>query len=193
MRRVAEVTVRPASLADIEDMLEVESAAWPEESRASREMLESRISVFPEGQLCAFSNGHMVGHAATQIIRLDLSNPPSSWFSLTDNGFIRASHDPKGDTLYGINMSVGNSSEGSVAGALLQAIKNELIIDRKLLRGAMGSRMPGYHRYAAKMSAWEYATAKRSNGNPLDPEISLFIALWGGGGSPKRPTKLFPM
>jgi hypothetical protein len=105
------LTVRPATLQDIDEMLRIEGEAWPDGARATRRMLQARTSTFPEGQLCAFANGQMVGHAATQIVRLDLSMPPATWFEATDNGYIVGTHEPDGDTLYGVNMSASNSAQ----------------------------------------------------------------------------------
>ena len=175
------IQIRQATLDDIDEMLRVEAVAWPEGSRATREMFAARIETFPEGQRCAFVNEVMVGHVALQIICLDPEHPEfTTWMEVTDDGFIQQSHNPNGNTLYGVNLSSSGSNVGSVGIALLQAAA---CLGGKLglCRGALGSRMPGYHRVADKMTANEYAFAVHKNGKPIDHEIAFMKQGFGDG------------
>jgi len=175
------IQVRQATLEDIDEMLRVEAVAWPEGSRATREMFAARIETFPEGQLCAFVDGQMVGHVALEIIQLDLDHPGfSTWTEVTGDGFIRQSHDPCGNTLYGVNLSSSGSNVGSVGVSLVRAAL-DLTVRCGLRRAGLGSRMPGYFRLASKMTADEYAFAVHKNGKPIDPEIALMKQVGGDG------------
>lgn len=167
------IIVRQATLDDLEEILLVEEEAWPQEARATEEMFRARIETFPEGTLVAIENGRIMGVVVTEIIKFDIKQPIPTWFEATDNGYIRKSHDPKGDTLYGVNLSVSRYAGREVARLLLEGVK-KIARDHSLKRVAFGARIPRYHRYSEKMTAEEYIQATTNSGRPLDPEIYFY-------------------
>lgn len=180
-----DLEIRQAQLTDIKEILRTEREAWPEGLRATREMFHSRLKTFPEGFLCAVVNGEVEGFVVTEILNYDIQSSSLSWQEATDHGYIRKTHNPKGDTLYGVSLSVSAHVGKRVAISLLEAA-GKLVIKYGLNQVLFGSRIPRYHKYAAQMSLEKYIKAKTRTGRPLDPELGMYqnIGL--------KPVKIIP-
>jgi len=113
--------VRQARLRDIKEILRIEKEAWQKGLRATKEMFHSRLKTFPEGFLYAVMNGEIQGFVVTEILDYDMRGSPLSWKEATDNGYIRKTHNPNGDTLYGVSLSVSTHAQRRVSVALLEA------------------------------------------------------------------------
>lgn len=172
--------IRPLVLQDVESALVVERAAWPppwpQEYVFTARHLQSQIATFQEGLLGAFEDGEVVGFVTTEIICSEFLDKSSTWDQITDQGFIRGSHDAKGDTMYGVNLSVHPKvARRGVAEQLLFA-EARTAIRLGLRRIVLGGRLPRYYKYAEKLSAEEYIAASYPrSGKPLDPELYLYI------------------
>jgi hypothetical protein len=117
----------------------------------------------------------IVGVVVTQIMRYDIDNPIATWAEATDNGFLEKTHDPEGDTGYGVNLSVPPRLAGEGIGEMLTMKGIEKIaIGRALKRGVLGGRMPGYHEVASEMTPDEYMRATRGDGQLTDPELRFY-------------------
>ncbi len=68
VRSFSSIQLHQASLGDLPALLRVEKKAWPEESRASEEMLQSRIQIFSEGVICAKTGNERIGFLCTEIL-----------------------------------------------------------------------------------------------------------------------------
>lgn len=177
--------IRQAQSRDIKEILRIEKEAWPKGLRATREIFHSRLKTFPEGFLCAVMNGEMQGFVVTEILDYDIRSSSLSWQQATDHGYIRKTHNPNGDTLYGVSLSVSARAQRRVAVALLEAT-GKLVIKYGLKQGVFGSRIPRYHRYAAKMPVEEYIKAKTRTGRLLDPELGIYQSVG------LRPVRIIP-
>ncbi len=187
MRR--KIKIRQARVDDIEAMLLVEEKAWPENLRASREMYESRLGTFPQGTLIAEMEGKIEGVVVVQIINSTSIPDIRSWSEATDDGYIRNSHDPKGNSLYGVNLSVCPRIQSRVAVALLEAV-GKLVIRHNFKQIVFGGRIPSFARYVGRYCekngisaisdekrdkiAEHYIQATSRRGNPSDPEITFY-------------------
>lgn len=169
-----EMIVRRAQIEDIEGILSVEEEVWPEELRATANQFISRIETFPEGTIVAVVNGTIVGVIATEIIDYDFNQSALTWDEITDRGFIKETHNPNGDTLYGVDLSV--SPFGVGASRLLMQEIGRLTIGHNLKQGILGARIPRYHKFADIMSAEEYVNTKRKN-RSIDPELIFYARL----------------
>lgn len=187
MRR--KVKIRQAQVDDIEAMLLVEEKTWPENLRASREMYQSRLRTFPQGALVTEIEDRIEGVVVFQIINFDSIPDVLSWKEATDNGYIQNSHNPKGNSFYGVNLSVCPRAQSRVAVALLEAV-GKLAIKHNFKQIVLGGRIPGFIRYlkhyCQKNSvsvisdkkrdkiAKDYIQATNRRGNPLDPQITFY-------------------
>lgn len=177
-RRYPPVRIRPAQKSDIDGLMRVENEAWPEGLRATKEMLISRIETFPLGFLCAEVKGEIRGFACTEIVNYDIERDLYSWYEITDNGFIKKSHDLFGDTLYGVTLTVVDRGRNRLAASLLDA-KKMLVVRLGLRRALLGCRIPCYSKFADKMSVDEYLSSKFLTGNSIDPEFELYQSMGG--------------
>ena len=177
--------IRPVRFKDMKEILRVEREAWPEGLRATKEMFRSRLKTFPEGFLCAVMDEEMQGFVVTEIFDYDIRRSSLSWQQATDHGYIRKTHNPNGDTLYGVSLSVSTRAQKTVAVPLLEAT-GKLVIKYGLKQGVFGSRIPRYHKYAPKMSVEKYIKAKTGTGRLLDPELGIYQSVG------LRPVRIIP-
>ena len=173
----SKIRLRQARIEDIPEILIVEDEAWPEGLQATEEMFRARIETFPEGVIVAENTDRIVGVVVGEIVKYDINAPRiPSWGEITDNGYIRRSHDPSGDTIYGVDLSVSPLASGGVSKTLMLAM-GKLVIRFNLKQGVLGARMPRYHKYADRMTPEEYLTARTKSGKYLDPEIWFYNKL----------------
>jgi hypothetical protein len=176
MRRYSmakKIKIRQASLEDLSEIIRVEKEAWPEGTEASEEMFRSRMEIYPEGVHVAVFKGKIIGVVAFELINYDVNNPITSWKEATDNGMIKNSHNPKGDTIFGIDLTAVPDAPRGTGTRLLVEVGRQAIT-KNLKRGILGGRLPYYKDYADKMTPEEYLKAKNENGEPLDPEVRFY-------------------
>jgi len=171
------VIIRQALPGEVDILLRIEAAAWLEKA-ATREMLLSRMEVFPEGVFCAIKEGRIQGFAVNEIIDLNKFDQNNlSWALLTDNGFLRKSHDYSGDSLYGVSISVPPYVSDKNVALRLYEYGAKLAVRFNLKKIYVGSRIPSFHKYTDKMTAEEYVYKKTAAGRILDPELALYVSM----------------
>lgn len=171
------IHVRQARESDIAEIMRIEEKVWPAEMRATKDMFISRIRTFPDGFLCAVKGKTIQGFVCSEIIKYkDTKKRGFDWYSLSDNGSITKSHNPRGDSLYGISLSVLPQTNIRVMSKIIEGL-GKLIIRKRLKRTVFGARMPKYHKYATKLTPREYILTRRRKGFLLDPELSLYLSL----------------
>jgi len=188
------IRVREARWEDLPGILEVENKAWPEKLRANRQVYEFRLKTFPEGLLIAEADGKIEGVVVTQKVSSEVADQGRSWNEITDGGRIKKTHNPRGNTLYGVNLSVFSRAPRGVATALLEAIGKKAIINN-IKQIVLGARIPGFKRYFEEYChqhrlshlsekqkdeiAEEYIKTFTPKGKPLDPEINFYYTKAG--------------
>ena len=175
MNLTPKIKIRKATVDDIPGILEVERIAWGKDKAATEEMFKSRIKTFPEGILVAVSNEKIVGVIATEIV--NYNGYVKNWYELTDNGFIKRTHNPKGDTLYGVDLSVHPFYQKKGIGKKLMESIGKLAIKYNFKKGILGGRIPNYHKFADKINAEDYVkiTNKKNPWDiPPDPELLFY-------------------
>ena len=136
--------IRTVQKEELDLVAELENKIWPEGTRASKEMFESRFNLFPQGFFVVYKGSEIIGVSTSEIINYSPKNPPSSWEGITDNGWIKKNHNPQGNALYVV--SVGAVSRSGGGSALVQAQK-ELAKQLNLEYLILGARIPGYAAY----------------------------------------------
>ncbi|KKK99153.1 hypothetical protein LCGC14_2635590, partial [marine sediment metagenome] len=168
------VTIREASLKDVERIHAIEVEVWGQKNAASINQISSRIDAFPSGNLVAEADNNILGYSSFILTNFDrfANNSEKDWYSITDNGYV-SNHNPHGKDLFGINFTVHPKAPRSSFRLLILAIAKRGI-ECKVRRYMLGSRIPSYHKYCDTMSVEEYVHAKTSSGNYLDPELCLY-------------------
>jgi predicted amidohydrolase/ribosomal protein S18 acetylase RimI-like enzyme len=140
---------------DLESIVALQLACFPDMKPWSRVHLESMCSIFPEGQLCIERDGKLVASCCSLVV--DASDYPDwhDWREISDNGMIR-NHDPEGDTLYGIELQVHPEARGMKLARRLYDARKDLCRQLHLSRMAIGGRIPGYAKWKDQLTAREY-------------------------------------
>lgn len=171
------VTIRNYKKADFDELIEIQSECFPPPFPAelwwNKEQLTNHTELFPEGALCIEVDGELAGSLTGLIVHFDPLHPNHSWEEITDNGYIR-NHNPEGNTLYIVDISVRPKYRKLGLGKLMMQAMYQVVIQLGLDRLLGGGRMPGYHQAAEVMSAEEYLQ-KLIAGEKKDPVITFLL------------------
>lgn len=175
-RRLAAV-VRNYGPDDFDELIDIQRECFPppfpSELWWTKEQLASHVSLFPEGALCVEADGRLVGSMTALIVKYDPEAEAHTWAETTGEGTI-STHDPSGDTLYVVDVSVRPSYRSFGFGRAMTHAMYHLVVQLGLKRLLGGGRMSGYHRHADGMSAEEYAKAV-VEGRLNDPVITFML------------------
>ncbi len=153
------VRVRPAMLRDVERLVELNEAAYPDLVEDGvvfdGAQLMAQQAVFPEGQIVVERSGAVVGAIATLIVSTTAASLPHTWSAITSYGTF-ASHDRSADALYLADVYVDPAVRGLGIGGLLYEALFRLCERRRLARVVAGGRLWGYHEVASTMSPEDY-------------------------------------
>ncbi len=144
------------------------SVPWTEEE------IGQLITRFPEGQICIEDNGVAVAIALSLIIDFSLFGEQHSYEQIVRGGTFK-SHDPEGDYLYGIDVSVDPEYQGMRLGRRLYDARKELAENLNLKGILLGGRISDYHKFSGEMSAQQYIQ-KVKNKELFDPVLSFQIS-----------------
>ncbi|QDT19934.1 bifunctional GNAT family N-acetyltransferase/carbon-nitrogen hydrolase family protein [Gimesia chilikensis] len=149
------IKVRQLTMDDFDELVEMEKQCFPGMQTWGREHIESQLTTFPEGQLCVEIDGRLAASSSSLILDYDPALEWHNWKAVADDGYIR-NHNPKGDTLYGIEIMVHPEFRGMKLSRRLYDARKELCRTKNLSRIIIAGRIPGYHHYAKTLSAREY-------------------------------------
>lgn len=166
----------------------VEKSAWPDELEAPRDKFQARIDVFSEGFIIAEVNSVVKGMSTAQLTNYD-PNGKLSWNELTDNGYIRKSHNPEGNALYVVSVAVASDTQGLGLGSKLVDAQKELTtkLGKKYL--FLGARVPGYDAYCKEhgdVTIEDYLKLRNEKDESVDPEIRFYMRRG------LKPAKIIP-
>ncbi len=160
-KTVPKIRIRRATKGDVPKLVQLNRAAYPvlasENVVWGEAHLLSHQRIFPEGQLVAEVDGHIVGAISTLVVNLG-SDPlrHHTWSGITDSGYF-TNHDPDGDTLYGADIYVHPDTRGLGVGAALYEARRALCRKLNKRRILAGGRLWNYGEQSDQMSAHEYA------------------------------------
>jgi ribosomal protein S18 acetylase RimI-like enzyme len=170
-----EVTIRNIRLDDVDKILHLQESSFADMAAYGMvwpaSFLKNHMHIFPEGQLCAEINGQIVASASSLVVTLKPNYSEHTWHEITGGGLF-TTHDPKGDTLYGADISTHPKFQRKGIGTMLYNVRKNLAIRKNLRRIVIGGRLFNYYKYANKISALKYSR-KVIKGEIEDP-ILLF-------------------
>ncbi len=170
------ISVRPYTIDDFDQLLDLQREAFPppfpEELLWSKAQIHSHVETFPEGALAALIDDRIVGSATCLIT--EYNGNPHTWEEISDQGFIKASHDPTGDSLYGIDLCVRPSYRGQGIAQSLYEARKQVVQQLGLKRFIAGCRIPGYHLYADRYTPEAYVQ-EVAEGSIKDHVLSFML------------------
>ena len=172
--------VRPRRAEDIPGVIELmrrvyvqphgPEAVWPSET------LEQHLEVFPEGQLLILdAQGKVIADSTSMMLTHDRALRPHRWSEITDHGTL-SSHEPNGDTFYGVDLAVDPDFQGMGLAHILYSARIALAVQRGCRSFVAGARMPGYH-LASDLLTPENYLALVERGLLFDPTLSKQLRL----------------
>ncbi len=170
------IEIRNFTLADYETLKEsmIEAYAslggqyWKEES------MKRLIQKFPQGQIVITHNGKVVGCALSIIVSYDKFSDNHNYRDITAN-FSFESHDPKGDTLYGIEVFVHPDYRGMRLARRLYDARKVLCERLNLKAIVAGGRIPNYKKYADTLTPGAYIERVKRR-EIYDPTLTFQLA-----------------
>lgn len=154
-----QVQIRTMKLDDIPNIVELQKKSFPQMAAEGviwkPKHLEAHSKIFSKGQFCAEYKGSIVGSCSSLIINLEPEYKEHSWLEACGDSFFK-NHDPKGDTLYGADVSTHPDYRRLGIASKLYDARRQLAIMLNLRRIIAGGRIFNYCEYAKKMSPLEY-------------------------------------
>lgn len=140
----------------------------------TRKQFRAMLGRFAEGQLCIEDNGKVIAAALSLMVDYKRYGDFHTHEQITGNGYF-TSHDPNGDSLYGVDVFVDPGYRGLRLGRRLYDARKELCRKLNLRRIIFGGRIPNYDKYADKMSPQQYIELVKAR-EVYDPVLSFQLS-----------------
>ncbi len=168
-------TFRPYKQKDLEQLVRLQKKCYPEDFLYDKELFLSHMRLFPEGTIAVEDpGGKIIASASTMIVDL-VEDEDHTWLEETDNGRI-TSHNPDGDTLYGVNIAIDPEYRQQGLGKQIYEKLFSLVKEHGLKQFFIAIRMPGYHSFYDELSPIEYLHLVEA-GKIVDPDITPAIKI----------------
>lgn len=171
------LTIRTYGKEDFPQLIDIQRECFPppfpSELWWNEEQLTNHVDFFPQGALCAEMDGMLVGSMTGLLVNYQPGNV-HKWAEMTDHGYIKNAHDPQGNCLYIVDISVRPSYRSLGIGRYLMQAMYYLVVYLNLDRLLGGGRMPGYQHYAQTMTAEDYIAAVVAD-KIKDPVITFLL------------------
>lgn len=170
------VKIRPLTLDDYQGLKACMQRAYAQMPGAfwKEHHISKLLGIFPEGQLVVTQNDLIVGCALSIIVRYERFGDTHTYREITGN-FTFDTHDPSGDTLYGIDVFVHPDFRGRRLGRRLYDARKDLCERLNLSGIVFGGRIPNYHEHAEELSPRAYIE-KVKNKELQDPTLNFQLS-----------------
>lgn len=157
------VKVRPLQTTDYEGLKDcmISSYSNMPESYWKEHQINKLLKIFPDGQFVVTINDIIAGCALSIIVRYDRFGDKHTYREITGN-YSFETHDPKGDTIYGIDVFVHPDFRGRRLGRRLYDARKELCEQLNLSAIVFGGRIPNYHEHASTLTPRAYIEKVKS-------------------------------
>ncbi len=164
--------VRNAEPRDIDAIVNLSGRVYGADWGYTGEMIHGHLSHFPEGQFVAEYDKRVVGYCATFRVPETLAMRPHTWREITGGGYA-VRHDPEGEWLYGMEVSVDPDFRGLRIGQRLYDARKKLCERLGLAGIVFGGRLPGLARRLKKFGTAQAYVEAVTAGRVHDPTLSF--------------------
>ena len=174
-----ELNMRNLRMEDFEQLVAMQKICFPGMEVWSEENVRNQLDHFPEGQIGIEIDGRLVASSGSLIIDSDDFDMNMSWDDVCDFGNI-GTHNPEGDTLYGMEIMVHPEFRGMKLATRLYEARKALCRKYNLRRIVIGGRLPGYKNHRNELSITQYVdrVTSRALFDPvLTPQLSNGFSL----------------
>lgn len=151
----ARLVIRPLAMEDLDAIQTLHQRCFPTLAPWRRDELESHLAIFPEGQIGVELDGVLVAISSSLIVHEEDYMKDHTFDQVTGKGML-TTHDPSGDSLYGIDIAVDPTVRGMRLARRMYDARKELVQELNLERMMIVGRLPNYHEHAHEMKAAEY-------------------------------------
>ena len=174
-KREHKLVLRNTRVEDYPDIARMMDRIYPHWDGAwSREQFAAQIARFPEGQICIEDRGRVIAASNALIVNLRHFGDSHTYEEVTGDGYF-TTHDPHGDTLYGADIFVDPDYRDLRLGRRLYDARKTLCENLNLRRIVAGGRIPGYRKYADRMTPVKYIELVKAQ-ELRDPVLSIQLA-----------------
>lgn len=149
------IEIKPLRSSDYEAVKQMQLASFPEMKPWSLFQWEKICNTFPEGQIGIWIDHTLAASSCSLILNFDEYNAKNSWATITNNGTI-STHNPTGDTLYGIEIMVHPLFRNMRLARRIYDERKKMAVAFNLKRILVGGRLPNYHKVNETMGVKEY-------------------------------------
>jgi len=149
------IRLRRLRASDYEAVCALQVRCFPGMKPWKREQFDAQIKTFARGQLGIEIDKRLVASSSSLVVNFDSESAWHSWKDISGDGYL-TTHDPEGDTIYGIEIMVDPDFRGFKLSRRLYDGRKKLCRDLNLERIIIGGRIPGYGERAKSLSAREY-------------------------------------
>lgn len=168
------LNLRPLRPDDYNDILSIMQQVWPEFEPWKRSEFKYLLRRFPEGQLGIEDNGKIIAVGLSLIVYYKKWGDRHTYSQITANDTF-TTHDPKGDTLYDIDIFVDPDYRNMRLGRRLYDARKELCYNRNLRGIIAGGRIPGFEQHAQTLKPHEYVKLVRAK-ELYDPILTFQLS-----------------
>ena len=175
----AQGALREMRMSDVDAILQLEREAFPDipdERLWQRHQVESHIRTFPEGQWVVERDGVILGSCMNMRTSWERATTQHRWREITAMGTIDT-HDPHGDTLYGVEIMVSPRARRMGLGRRMFERRFAYVVEHGLRGFVTGGRLPGYCEHRERLVPQEYIEAVM-HGELTDPVLTPELK-WG--------------
>lgn len=176
-KRPRKAVVRGYTEGDFDGLIDIQRECFPppfpSELWWNEEQLQNHVTRFADGALCVEVEDRLAGSITGLVVQWNPEDPDHTWSAITGDGYIR-NHDPNGNTVYIVDISVRPSYRKLGLGKWLMLSMYEVVVAKKFERLLGGARMPGYHQVAGELTPEEYLTQVLA-GDLSDPIVTFLL------------------
>lgn len=169
------LVIRNAEIADAPALAALSRKVYGDVEGSTEDAVRGQINRFPEGQFLAEYEGDIVGFCATFIVSEELAFKPHTWMEITGGGFA-SRHDPDGDFLYGMEVTVDPDRRRLRIGQRLYKLRRELCQHWELKGIVFGGRISGLARREKEYPAPQDYLRAVEEKKIKDPVVNFHLA-----------------
>ncbi len=176
MEPIETIEVRNLTMDDYLNLKDAMIAAYKESGGVywAEEDLRRLIRIFPEGQICVVVNGKAVGCALSLIVHYSHFGDKHTYEQITGS-YTFKTHEPKGDTLYGIEIFIDPEYRGKRLARRLYDARKSLCENLGLRAIIAGGRIPNYENYAGELTPRQYIERVKAR-KIYDPTLTFQLS-----------------
>lgn len=140
--RESRLKIRLLEFGDYPAVVKVQRECFPGVEPWSERSFISQLEIFPEGQVGVELDGELVATSSSLIVTGIDWEAPHIFKEVSAEGTIKT-HEPDGDTLYGIDIAVSPAHRGMKLSRRIYEYRKELIRRLNLRRMFIAGRIPG--------------------------------------------------